>query len=174
MRLAMRRISWTGRRIRDGDGACGSFLGRCGIGMSADDGRHDEGRHDQGNMAVPAVPRARLVVVEAKLVLRGLETVPGRPSAPLDPYQCFQRRALRTTRVEKKARSPSAMLRRISRPRIQSPLKAASKSAASRSASSIQAQSWRRSPSVPEPADKRCQASGGMSAAMSFAVPATA
>lgn len=56
------------------------FLGWCDIGMMPDDGRHGEGQHDQGNMAVPAVPRARLVVIEAKRVLRGLETVLDRPA----------------------------------------------------------------------------------------------
>lgn len=83
------------------------FRMRRGIGMLADDGRHGEGRHDQGNMAVPAVPRADLVVIEAGCVIRGLDPVLDRPSVAFDPHQCFHGGTSRTTRVEEKARAPS-------------------------------------------------------------------
>ena len=101
----------------------------------ADGGGHGEGEHDQGDVAMPAVPGAGLVVVEAELVLGGLEAVLDGPAV-----------AFRVTRVStlvpaghqvvKKARSPSAMLRRISRPRVHRPDRVWSYSPASMSASS--------------------------------------
>ena len=45
---------------------------------------HGEGQHDQGDMAMPAVPGAGLVVVEAELVLGGLETVLNGPAMAFD------------------------------------------------------------------------------------------
>ena len=50
----------------------------------ADGGGHGEGQHDQGDMAMPAVPGAGLVVVEAKLVLGGLEAVLDGPAMAFD------------------------------------------------------------------------------------------
>jgi hypothetical protein len=41
----------------------------------ADRSHHGEGERDQRNMAVPTVPGPGLVVVEAELVLGGLEAV---------------------------------------------------------------------------------------------------
>jgi hypothetical protein len=69
-----------------------------------------EGEHSHGNVTMPAMPGSALVVIEAEFVFRGLETVLDRPPMAFDGDQ----------RV-KKARSPSAMRRRISRPRVHSP-----------------------------------------------------
>src|SRR5215475_7736667 len=75
--------------------------------------------------------------------------------------------------VEKKARSPSAMLRRIRRPRVQSPLSVSLYSPTSRSASSRLAQSCQRGPLVPAPDDKRRQAFLERPCAIVEAVPET-
>lgn len=64
--------------------------------MMTDYDHHGKGQHDQGDMAVPAVPRARLVVIEAKLVLPGFEAVLDRPTVTLHLHECFHGRALRT------------------------------------------------------------------------------
>jgi hypothetical protein len=48
------------------------FFGR-DICLTADDGHHGEGEHDERDMAVPAMPGARFVVIEAKFVLGGFE-----------------------------------------------------------------------------------------------------
>ena len=42
--------------------------------------------HDDANHA-----RIALVVIEPKLVLRGLKTILDRPAMTLDRYQCFER-----------------------------------------------------------------------------------
>src|SRR5689334_18848264 len=75
--------------------------------------------------------------------------------------------------VAKKARSPSAMLRRIRRPLVHRPDRVSLYSAPSRSASSRQAQSNSRSPLLPAPADNRYQAEGSSVLAIAAAVPAT-
>jgi len=46
----------------------------------SDGGGHGEGQHDQSDVAMPAVPGAGLVVVEAELVLGGLEAVLDGPA----------------------------------------------------------------------------------------------
>jgi hypothetical protein len=74
----------------------------------------------------------------------------------------------------KKARPASTMPRRMRRPRVQAPGLSAPNSAAVMSASSRYAQSYIRSPWVPEPADGRRQCAGPSVAAISAAVPATA
>src|SRR5665213_70855 len=109
------------------------------IGMMTDDSHHGEGEHDQRDMAVPAVPGTAFVVIEAEFVFGGFETV-------LDGPAMAQRwPSTRTSffmgvpvghQVEKKARSPSAILRRINRPRVHSPERVLLYSLASRSASS--------------------------------------
>jgi hypothetical protein len=74
----MRRISWTDQRISSVEEVCRprlSFLGRRDVGVMSDGGGHGEGQHDQGDVAMPAVPGAGFVVVEAELVLGGLEAV---------------------------------------------------------------------------------------------------
>ena len=56
------------------------------------DGRqHGEGQHHQRDVAVPAVPRPGLVVVEAELVLRRLERVLDGPAPALDGGQRLDR-----------------------------------------------------------------------------------
>ena len=47
-------------------------------------GHHGEGEHDERDVAMPAVPGAGLVVVEAQLVFRGLEAIFDRPTMSLD------------------------------------------------------------------------------------------
>src|SRR3712207_5569777 len=75
--------------------------------------------------------------------------------------------------VEKNARSPSERLRRISRPRVHRPVSSSLYSSAARSANATYAQSYRRGPLVPSPADRRVQASGARAFAICSAVPAT-
>src|SRR5215210_2232994 len=74
---------------------------------------------------------------------------------------------------EKNASWPSAMLRRIRSPRVHRPVAPSAYSPASRSASSQYAQSYSRSPFVPSPAERRCQALSLSPAAIASAVPAT-
>ena len=50
----------------------------------ADHGHHGEDQHDQRHVAMPSVPRAGFIVIEAKLVLRGLEAVLDCPAMSLD------------------------------------------------------------------------------------------
>ena len=45
-----------------------------------DGGHHGEGEHDQRDMPMPAMPGAGLVVIEAELVLGGLEAVLDGPA----------------------------------------------------------------------------------------------
>ena len=83
----MRRISWTDQRIRRrvrGGRRRHSFWGRRGVRAMADGGHHGEGEHDERDVAMPAVPGAGLIVVEAELVLGGLEAILDRPAMPLD------------------------------------------------------------------------------------------
>src|SRR6185369_8051996 len=99
------------------------------------------------------------------------------------PSSMAQRRPSTATRVSipvpmghqvvKKARSSSAILRRIRRPLVHRPDRLSLYSAASRSASSRWAQSNRRSPLLPAPADNRRQAEASSVPAISAAVPAT-
>ena len=95
-RMAMRRISWTDQRMRGVRlvaGLCPDcFWGCGGVRVVADGGQHGEGQHDERDVAVPAVPGAGLVVVEAELVLRGLEAVLDGPAVPLDLDQRLDRR----------------------------------------------------------------------------------
>ena len=69
---------------------------RTGVGAIADDGHHREREHHQRDVAMPAMPGAGFVVVEAELVLGGLKTVFDRPTMPLHRHQFFQRCANRT------------------------------------------------------------------------------
>ena len=56
------------------------FWGRREVGVVSDGGGHGEGQHNQGDVAMPAVPGTRLVVVKAELVLGGLEAVLDGPA----------------------------------------------------------------------------------------------
>src|SRR6267142_6801557 len=125
--MAMRRTSWIDHRIND-EAPMVLFLPWFGvaffwlrrIGMMADH------RHHHRYMAMPAVPGSALVVIEPELVFGGLETVLNRPAMVVPAGH----------QVVKKARSPSAMRRRISRPRVHKPSFALLNWLASRSASS--------------------------------------
>ena len=55
--------------------------------MVTDRGGHCEGQHDQSDMAIPAVPKAGLIVVEAELVFGGLEAVLDRPAVAFGSNQ---------------------------------------------------------------------------------------
>ena len=72
-----------------------AFWGRV-AGPAADHGQDAEGQHHQRDVPVPAMPGAGLVVIEADLVLGGLERVLDRPAPPLDGHQGLDRRADRT------------------------------------------------------------------------------
>src|SRR5829696_3294998 len=62
----------------------GSFLAR------GDDGEDRVGQHGQGGVAVPGVPGADLVLVEADLALTCLETRLDAPADAGDPYEGFE------------------------------------------------------------------------------------
>src|SRR6187431_1131105 len=65
--------------------AWSAFWGWCGgVRPVLDHRQQGEGQHHQRDVAVPAVPAAGLVVVEAELVLGGLEAVLDRPAVPFD------------------------------------------------------------------------------------------
>ncbi len=49
-----------------------------------DGGHHGESEHDKRHVAVPAMPGAGFVVVEAKFVLGGLEAVLNGPTLAFD------------------------------------------------------------------------------------------
>ena len=124
------------------------------------------------DVAMPTVPGAGLIVVEAQLVFRGLEAVFDRPTMSLDLDQHLDAGSGRAPSREEGQVSVGDVAR-ISRPRVHRPLRASSYSAASRSASSQYTQSCSRAPLVPSPADKRCHRDGSMAPAISSAVPAT-
>ncbi len=94
----MRRTSWIDHRINDGVAMVWPlswfgvwFFWRRRIGAMADHRHHGEGEHHHGNVAMPAVPRSALVVVEPELVLCGLKTVLDCPPMAFDLHQCFDR-----------------------------------------------------------------------------------
>ena len=45
-----------------------------------DDSHHGEGEHDERDMAVPAMPGARLVMIEAEFILGSLKTILDSPA----------------------------------------------------------------------------------------------
>ena len=49
-----------------------------------DGGHHSKGEHDERDMPVPAVPGARLVVIEPEFVLGGFEAVFDGPAMAFD------------------------------------------------------------------------------------------
>ncbi len=108
-----------------------SFFERRGIGVMTDRGHHGEGEHDQRYVPMPAMPGAALIVIEAEFVLGGLEAVFDGPATAFHRDQFF-----RGHQVEKNAIAPSAMLRRISKPRVHCPVSVLLYCATSRSASS--------------------------------------
>ena len=82
----MRLISWTDHRTRLSVAArvAAVFFRRlaCCTGPVSDGGHHREREHHQRDMPVPAVPGAGFVVVQAELVLGGLEAVLDGPTMP--------------------------------------------------------------------------------------------
>ena len=62
----------------------------------ADCRHHGEGEHDQGNVTMPPMPGSALIVIEAKLVLRGLKTILDRPPMAFDCDQRFDGCSRRT------------------------------------------------------------------------------
>ena len=103
-RVAMRRISCIDQRIRDSPCwatirrrfAPHPFWGwRDGVGVNADRSHHRESEHDERHVTPPAVPGARLVVIEAEFVLGGFKAVFDRPAMALDFCKLFDGRFLR-------------------------------------------------------------------------------
>src|SRR5713226_8612258 len=90
------------------------------IGMMADHRHHGEGEHHHRHVAMPAMPGSALVVIEPELVFGGLKTVLDRPAMAFDRDQRFDG-CCRWAPSGEEARSPSAIRRRISRPRVQRP-----------------------------------------------------
>ena len=64
--------------------------------MMTDCGHHGEGEHDERDVAMPAMPGARFIVVEPEFVLGRLETILDRPAMSFDPDQGFDARSDRT------------------------------------------------------------------------------
>ena len=71
---------------------------------------------------MPPVQGPGLVVIEAQLVLCGLKAILNGPALPFDLDQRLDGRSNRTTSGEERHLSASAMLRQISRPRVQRPV----------------------------------------------------
>ena len=61
-----------------------------------DCGHHGEGEHDERDVAIPAMPGARFIVVEPEFVLGRLETILDRPTMSLDLDQRFDTGSDRT------------------------------------------------------------------------------
>ena len=61
-----------------------------------DRGHHGEGEHDERDVAMPAMPGAGLVMIEAQFILGRLETILDRPAMSLDRDQGFDARSKRT------------------------------------------------------------------------------
>ena len=61
-----------------------------------DCGHHGEGEHDERDMAMPAMPGARFIVVEPEFVFGRLETILDRPAMSFDLDQGFDARSDRT------------------------------------------------------------------------------
>src|SRR6516164_1319549 len=66
------------------------------IGPMADDSHHGEGEHDEGDMAVPAMPGAGLVMIEAELILGSLKTILNGPAMTFHRHQLLDGRAFGT------------------------------------------------------------------------------
>src|SRR3981189_2865388 len=70
-------------------GSAFRFFWRLRIGAMADHRHHGEGEHHQGNVAMPAMPRSALVVIEPEFVFRGLKAILDRPPMAFDRHQRF-------------------------------------------------------------------------------------
>ena len=78
------------------------------------------GEHHKRNV-MPAMPGSALVVIEPELRFRGFKAILDRPSMAFDRYQRFSIDVPAGHQVVKKARSSSAIRRRIGRPRVHKP-----------------------------------------------------
>ena len=72
------------------------FFGRRLVGPMLDGSHHGEGEHDEGDMAVPAMPGAGLVMIEAEFILGSLKTILDSPAMTFHRHQLCHRRALGT------------------------------------------------------------------------------
>ena len=91
----MLRTSSMDQRISCGVVLSAFFLGRRVVCVVADCRHHGECEHDERHVAMPAVPGAGFVVIEAEFILGGLEAVLNRPAAPFDQDQGFDARSSR-------------------------------------------------------------------------------
>ena len=62
----------------------------------ANDSHHGEGEHDEADVAVPAMPGAGLVMIEAEFILGSLKTILDSPAMTFHRHQLCDRRALGT------------------------------------------------------------------------------
>ena len=72
------------------------FWGRRVVRAAPDGRHHGEGEHDEGDVAMPTMPRAGLVMVEAQFVLGRFETIFNRPTMSLDRDEGFDACSSRT------------------------------------------------------------------------------
>ncbi len=90
------------------------------IGPVPDRGHHGEGQHDERDVLAPSAPGAGLVMTQSQLVfaVSKLSSMAQRqPSTRMSVSMEVPAGA----QVEKKTKSPSAIVRRINRPHVQSP-----------------------------------------------------
>ncbi len=73
------------------------------VRVVTDGGQHGERQHHQRDVAVPAVPRAALVVIEAELGLGGFKAILDRPALTFDGDQRVETRARRAPRGKERA-----------------------------------------------------------------------
>jgi hypothetical protein len=52
--------------------------------MMVDGRHHGECQHHQRYVAMPSMPRAGFIVIEAKFILGGFKTILDRPAVPFD------------------------------------------------------------------------------------------
>src|SRR5208283_4496887 len=67
---------------------------RDGVGVNAYRRHHGEGKHDERDVTPPAMPGARLVVIESEFVLGGFKAVLDRPTMTLDFRKLFEGRSV--------------------------------------------------------------------------------
>ena len=78
------------------EGGVPSVIGQ--IGPVANGRHHGERQHAQRHVPMPAVSGPRFVVVEAELVLAGLDVVVDRPAMAFHVDRCFDAGPVRTPR----------------------------------------------------------------------------
>ena len=115
--------STSGSGTARADGRRRFFWGRRsrrGVGVIADRGQHGEGCHDERDVAIPTVPGAGLVVVEAKLVPGGPEAVLDRPAMALGLHERVDPGSRRTCPTPWQVQGPvdEGVPRKPSKPRL--------------------------------------------------------